>query len=327
MSRSPPAQLHPESKAFDTQTLKLSSLHTVYFWQAGNPNGKPAVFIHGGPGVGTSVANTKFFDPAVYRIVLIDQRGCGLSTPAGELRENTTWDLVADIEAIRKHLGIDTWLVFGGSWGSALSLAYAQTHPDTVAALVIRGIYLSRQSELDFTYRDGASHIFPETWERFVAHIPEEERGDLLSAYYRRLTSEDEDVVVAAALPFQLWEDSQATLLPDPEINNRAAEDAAANRVCSRLEAHYFHHVGFMPDGHLIKEENIAKIRNIPAVAIQGRYDIICPPRSAYDLKKAWGDSLELIIIPDAGHVASEPGTATALRAATDKFGRELEWK
>ncbi|BEI84726.1 hypothetical protein CcaverHIS002_0501270 [Cutaneotrichosporon cavernicola] len=290
------AQLYPESKAFDTQTIKVSNLHTVYFWQAGNPNGKPAVFVHGGPGVGTSVGNTKFFDPSVYRIVLIDQRGCGKSTPTGELRENTTWDLVSDIEAVRKHLGIGKWLVFGGSWGSALSLAYAETHPDAVAALII----------------SSPRH--------------EEERGDLMAAYYHRLTSEDEDVVMAAAVPWQLWEDSQATLLPNPEIANRATEDAVANRACSRLEAHYFYH-GFMEDGYLIKEENIARIRNIPAVAIQGRYDIICPPRSAYDLKKAWGDSLNLNIVPDAGHVASEPGIATALKAATDKFGRELEWK
>ncbi|TXT10588.1 hypothetical protein VHUM_02093 [Vanrija humicola] len=318
-------EAYPNATPYNEQTLAVSDIHTIYFSQSGNPEGKPVVFIHGGPGVGTSAKDTVYFDPAVYRIVLVDQRGAGKSTPAGELRENTTWDLVADLERVREVIGVDKWLVFGGSWGSTLALAYAETHPDRTAGLILRGVYLSRKSELDFSYQDGASHIFPEEWDKFYSHIPEDERHDMMGAYYRRLLRDDDESLVTAKI-WDQWEDSIAKLIPDPVLIARTEEDPRFARTLARIEAHYFVNLGFMSDGYLVAEEQISKVRHIPTIVVQGRYDIVCPAVAAYDLKKAWGDSLRMYIVDDAGHSAQEPGTRRLLVGAANEFGSTLQW-
>ncbi|QEE23999.1 prolyl aminopeptidase [Rhodanobacter glycinis] len=310
---------YPEIEPYDRGMLKVSELHTLYYEQSGNPDGKPVVFLHGGPGGGTNPKCRRFFDPKVYRIVLFDQRGCGQSTPHAELRENTTWDLVADIERVREHLGIDRWQVFGGSWGSTLALAYAQTHPDKVTELVLRGIFMLRRWELEWFYQKGADALYPDAWETFLNAIPEVERGDLMSAYHRRLTSDDPAVRVAAARAWSVWEGSTSYLYQDPASIGSHDEDAFA-LAFARIECHYFVNGGFFEQADQLLR-NVDRIRKIPAVIVQGRYDVVCPLRSAWDLHRAWPEA-DLRIVQDAGHSAFEPGNLHELIEATDRFGR-----
>ncbi len=309
--------LYPDIEPFDSGFLQVSPLHRVYYEQCGNPRGKPVVFLHGGPGAGCSPKSRRFFDPAHYRIVLFDQRGCGRSTPHAELTDNTTWHLVADIEAIRSHLGIDRWQVFGGSWGSTLALSYAQTHPDRVSELVLRGIFMLRRWELEWFYQKGCDALFPDAWETYLSAIPEAERGDLMSAYHRRLTSPDGDVRLTAAKAWSVWEGSTSFLLQDHAHINGTAQDEFA-LAFSRIECHYFVNGGFFDhDDQLLR--NVDRIRGIPAVIVQGRYDVVCPMRSAWDLHRAWPEA-DLRIAVDSGHSAFEPGILHELVEATDRF-------
>ncbi|HEY0136098.1 MAG TPA: prolyl aminopeptidase [Nannocystis sp.] len=309
--------LYPEIEPYRTGSLQVSGLHCIYYEESGNPEGKPVVFLHGGPGGGTDPKQRRFFDPEAYRIVLFDQRGCGKSTPHAELRENTTWDLVADIEKLRVHLGIERWQVFGGSWGSTLALAYAQTHPKRVSELVLRGIFLLRRAELLWFYQDGASALFPDAWEHFLAPIPVAERGDLMRAYYRRLTGDDEDVRREAARAWSVWEASTSFLIQRPDFIAHAAGDDFS-LAFARIEAHYFVHHGFLEREQQLLE-NVGRLRQIPSVIVQGRYDVVCPMHSAWQLHRAWPEA-ELVVVPDAGHSAFEPGTLAALIDATDRF-------
>lgn len=304
-----------------TGMLAVSELHTLYWEESGNPNGIPAVFVHGGPGGGTDPTHRRLFDPARYRIILFDQRGCGRSTPHAELRENTTWDLVADMERLRVLLGIESWLVFGGSWGSTLALAYAETHPDRVLALVLRGIFLVRQVEIDWFYQGGCDMLFPDAWEDYLAAIPAEEHGDLVSAYYRRLTSDDARVRLAAARAWSVWEARTSKLTVSEELVRRH-DDAKFAEAFARIECHYFkHRCWFNRDNQLI--EDAWKLKHIPGVIVQGRYDVVCPMRSAWDLHRAWPEA-ELQIVPDAGHSAFEDGITARLVAATDDLATRL---
>ena len=307
-------ELYPEIEPDRTQCIKVDTLHQLHVEECGNPDGLPVVFLHGGPGAGVSPYHRRFFDPARYRIVLFDQRGAGKSTPRGELRDNTTAHLVHDIEAIRMRLGIDRWLVFGGSWGSTLALAYAQAHPTRVLGLVLRGIFLGRPHEVRwFSELDGGAHwIFPERWSRYLAHIPANEHAELVEAYWRRLESEDESVRIAAALAWDDWEGGSTTLLHDPAASGSEGPDSAL--VHARTEAHYFRHACFLEPDQLLRE--VERIRHIPATIVQGRYDIICPPRSAIDLAKAWPEAaLDMVL---AGHSAADPAIVDALVRATD---------
>ncbi|EJD43496.1 prolyl aminopeptidase serine peptidase [Auricularia subglabra TFB-10046 SS5] len=299
-------------------TLKVSDVHTLYFEVSGNPNGNPIVFVHGGPGVGTSPKDRRYFNPEKYKIVLFDQRGSGKSTPVASIEENTTWDLVEDMERVRKHLGIDKWVVFGGSWGSTLSLAYAQTHPERVKALIIRGIFLVRKSEIDFFYQDGTSHLFPEAWEEFAAHVPETERGNIMEAYHKLLNSPDRATQLSVSRAWAKWELSTSRLQPLQEDFAHLHDDGYADAF-ARIENHYFINEGFMRPGQLIEKQSIDKIRHIPGVIVQGRYDVICPAKSAWDLHRVWPEA-ELHIVPDAGHSAREPGMTKLLVEAADKF-------
>ncbi len=305
------------TEPYDEGMLPVSPLHTLYYEQSGNPRGKPVVFLHGGPGGGTVPEYRGFFDPAIYRIIIFDQRGSGRSTPYAELQENTTWDLVADIEQLREHLGIDRWVVFGGSWGSTLALAYAETHPERVKALVLRGIFLVRKPEIDWFYQRGADAVFADFWEDYVSLIPEAERGDMIQAYYKRLTSDDEAVRFAAARAWSIWEGSASKLFPDKNlIETFGSPDKAV--ALARIECHYFlHNCFFDREDYLL--ENIGRIRHIPTVIVQGRYDMVCPMMSAWALHQAFPES-ELVIVPDAGHSAFEKGITSALIEATDKF-------
>ena len=307
---------YPAIEPYATHRLKVSALHEIYVEESGNPHGKPVVFVHGGPGGGTEPWQRQFFDPAKYRIVLFDQRGCGKSTPFAELRENTTWDLVADMETIREHLKIDAWVVFGGSWGSTLGLAYAQTHPSRVKALVLRGIFLLRQAEINWFYQKGCSWIFPDQWEPYRDLIPEAERGDFVKAYYARLTSSDAAVRAAAAKTWSTWEGATSKLHISPEMLSRYGSGAFADAF-ARIECHYFTHKGWLGDNQLLRD--VGKIRHLPAVIVQGRYDVVCPMKSAWDLHRAWPEA-QLVVVPDAGHAASEKGTLSALIEATDRF-------
>ena len=311
--------LYPAIEPWQTGMLAVSDLHTLYWEQSGNPIGKPVVFVHGGPGGGTDAWQRRFFDPAKYRIILFDQRGCGKSTPHAELRDNTTWHLVADMEALREHLGIDRWQVFGGSWDSTLALAYAQTHPSRVSELVLRGIFMLRRAELLWFYQEGCSWLFPDAWEDFLAPIPAVERGDLMSAYYRRLTSDDPAVRLAAAQAWSIWEGSTSRLAYDRKLVQHYGDDQFA-LAFARIECHYFvHGAWFDRDDQLLANAHL--IRDIPTVIVQGRYDVVCPAKSAWDLHKALPDST-LHIIGDAGHSAIEPGIVDALVRATDKFAQ-----
>jgi proline iminopeptidase len=309
--------LYPSIEPFDQGMLKVSPLHTLYYEQCGNPAGQPIVFLHGGPGGAVVPEYRRFFDPKHYRIILFDQRGAGRSTPHAELRENTTWDLVADIERLREHFGIEQWQVFGGSWGSTLALAYAQTHPEKITALVLRGIFLCRPKEIVWFYQEGASAIFPDVWEEYVKVIPETEHANLLLAYHRRLTSEDERVRLEAARAWSIWEGSTSKLFPDQTLIEHFGEAHMALAL-ARIECHYFmNNAFFKTNNYLI--ENVGKLRHIPAVIVQGRYDVVCPMVSAWDLHKAWPEA-DLQIVPDAGHAALEPGITGALVEATDRF-------
>ncbi|PKU84226.1 proline iminopeptidase isoform X2 [Dendrobium catenatum] len=312
------SQIEPYSSGF----LKVSDVHTLYWEQSGNPSGHPVVFLHGGPGGGTSASNRQFFDPEFYRIILFDQRGAGKSTPHACLEENTTWDLVNDIELLREHLQISEWQVFGGSWGSTLALAYSQKHPDKVTGLILRGIFLLRKKELDWFYEGGAATIFPDAWEPFRDFIPESERGCFIDAYHKRLTSDDTHTKVMAAKIWSTWELTTAHLIPNEEAINKGTDDHFA-LAFARIESHYFFNKGFFPsDSHLL--DNIDKIRHIKTIIVQGRYDVCCPMVSAWDLHKAWPEA-ELKIVPDAGHSANEDGIAAELVAANEKFKNILK--
>lgn len=315
---SPRRTLYPEIEPHDVGTLRVSEIHRVYYEVSGNPEGKPVVFLHGGPGGGCSPLHRRFFDPARYRIVLFDQRGCGRSTPHACLEENTTWDLVRDIEALREHLGVSTWQVFGGSWGSTLALAYAARHPVRVSELILRGIFTLRPEEILWFYQEGASAIFPEAWQHFLDVIPMNEREDLLTAYYQRLTSEDTRVQLEAARAWSVWEHSTSHLYPSPADIDRAAQDDEFSLAFARIEAHYFMHQGFFDHPDWIFQ-NMSKIRHIPGVIVQGRYDVVCPMQTAWDLHLAWPEA-DLRIVDDAGHSAFEPGILSELVAATDRF-------
>ena len=310
--------LYPPIEPFDTGRLKVSPVHELYYEQCGNPNGKPVVFLHGGPGGGISPDYRRYFDPEIYRIVLFDQRGSGQSTPHASIEENTTWDLVADIERLREQLGIDRWQVFGGSWGSTLALSYAETHPQAVTELVLRGIFLCRPQEIQWFYQQGASAIFPDVWEEYLKVIPEAERDDMVSAYHRRLISNDLGTRVEAARAWSIWEGSTSKLFFDSDSIERFANPEFA-LAFARIECHYFMNNSFFPtDNYLI--ENVGKIQHIPCRIVQGRYDVVCPMTSAWDLHRAWPEA-DLRIIQDAGHSISEPGIIDALVEATDAFG------
>jgi proline iminopeptidase len=310
--------LYPEIEPYEHGMLDVGDGHRVYWELCGNPRGKPVVFLHGGPGGGCTPTQRRYFDPDKYRILLFDQRGCGRSTPYASLEANTTWHLVADIERLREMLGVDKWMVFGGSWGSTLALAYAETHPDRVSEIVLRGIFTLRRAELLWYYQEGASWMFPDKWERFLAPIPEEERGDLMAAYRRRLTHEDPAVRQEAAQAWSLWEGETITLLPDQGYSDQFGDGHYA-LAFARIENHYFVNEGFFEEGQLIRDAH--KLRNIPAVIIQGRYDVATPARTAWDLHKAWPEA-RFIMVPDAGHAATEPGIAHHLVEATDAFAR-----
>lgn len=306
---------------YNSGFLPVSSLHTLYYEESGNPEGKPVVFLHGGPGGGTIPLYRQFFDPQKFRIVLFDQRGCGQSTPHAELRENTTWDLVADIEKLRSHLGIDRWLVFGGSWGSTLALAYSQTHPERCTGLILRGIFTLRPKEIHWFYQEGASYIFPDAWERYLAPIPPEDRHDLVTAYYKRLTSPDRTIRIEAARAWSIWEASTSKLVQDPELIEKfGADDFAA--AFARIECHYFVNKGFFdPVDQLL--QNVDRMRSIPGVIVQGRYDVVCPATTAWELHRAWPEA-EFIIVPEAGHSATEPGIVHHLVEACDRFASKI---
>jgi proline iminopeptidase len=311
-------EIYPDIEAYDSGMLALDDLHQMYYEQSGNPKGVPVVFLHGGPGAGANPTHRRFFDPAYYRIVIFDKRGSGRSKPLGEIRNNTTPLLVADIERLRQHLGIDRWFVFGGSWGSTLAIAYAEHHPDRVKGLGLRGIFLCRKSEIDwFLY--GLKELAPEAWRTFSGFIPETERGDLLKAYHKRLMDPDPTVHMPAARAWSVYEGSCSTLLPSPETVKAFGVDGLALGL-SRMEAHYFLNNIFLPENFLL--ENVGKIRKIPTFIVQGRYDLVCPIRSADDLTRVWPEA-KYQVIPDAGHSAMEPGTRAALVAGMDRF-REL---
>lgn len=310
-------ELYPPIEPYRQETLQVSDLHTIYFEESGNPQGKPVVVLHGGPGGGTIPQYRQYFDPAKWRIVMFDQRGCGKSTPHAELQENTTWNLVSDIETLREKLGIEQWVVFGGSWGSTLSLAYSETHPECCKGLILRGIFMLRNKELQWFYQEGTSYIFPDAWEEYIKPIPEEERHDFISAYYKRLTSPDMETRLEAARAWSVWEASTSKLIQDPNLMQRFGENNFADAF-ARIECHYFVNKGFFePEDQLLR--NVDRIRHIPGVIVQGRYDVVCPMISAWELHRAWPEA-ELIVVPDAGHSMSEPGIRTALIEATDQF-------
>jgi proline iminopeptidase len=313
---------YPEIQPHSSFRLKVSGLHELYVEECGNPSGQPVVFLHGGPGAGLSPTHRRFFDPSHYRIILFDQRGAGKSRPFAELRENTTWDLVQDIEKIRTHLGIERWQVFGGSWGSTLALAYAQTHPGRVTHLVLRGIFLCRKAEIEWFYQSGAHWIFPDQWQRYIAPIPPSERDRLVDAFYRRLTSEDSRVRAEAAKAWSGWEGSTLHLIPE-EAAFQAFTGDDMSQSLARIECHYFKNgCWFRTDNQLI--EDVPKIRRIPTAIVHGRYDVVCPVKNAFDLSAAWPEA-RVEIIGDAGHAASEIGIRKALVAATDRFRTDIK--
>ncbi len=315
VSPTPRTELYPEIEPYSAGMLKLDAVHKMYWEQSGNPDGVPVAFLHGGPGAGASPAHRRFFDPAHYRIVIFDQRGAGRSTPLGELKENTTPHLIADIERLRIHLGIKRWLVFGGSWGSTLALAYGEAHPDSCTGFILRGIFLCRRSEIDwFLY--GLRALFPEPWRAFTALIPENERSNLLAAYYKRLSDPDPDVHLPAARAWSTYEGACSTLRPSPETVSYFAADRVALGL-ARIEAHYFSHDIFLPENSLL--ENVGRIRQLPCLIVQGRYDAVCPIVSADELHLAWPEAT-YIVVADAGHSAWEPGITAELVKATEQL-------
>lgn len=309
--------LFPTLEPRQTGFLKVSDIHSLYWEECGNPDGQPVVFLHGGPGGGVAPDHRRFFDPQAYRIILFDQRGSGQSTPCAELRENTTWDLVSDIEAIRKMLKIEKWIVFGGSWGSTLALTYAITHPQQVKGLILRGIFLCRPSEIHWFYQEGASHVFPDVWDEYLKPIPPAERTHLVEAYYKYLTHSDPEVRLRAAKAWSKWEAATSRLYIDSTAIDEF-EDPEYALSFARIECHYFTNNAFFETNNWILE-NISKIRHIPGFIVQGRYDMVCPAKSAWELHKAWPEA-EFKIIADSGHSAMEPGIRTALVGATEKF-------
>jgi proline iminopeptidase len=313
--------LYPPIEPFRTGFLRVSDVHELYFEESGNPDGKPTVFLHGGPGGGTDAKMRTFFDPRAYRIVMFDQRGCGKSKPHASLVDNTTWHLVEDLERLREQLGVERWQVFGGSWGSTLALAYAEKHPDRVTELVLRGIFLLRKWELDWFYQDpdGAGALYPDLWQEFVATIPAAERSDMVRAYYKLLTGNDSQRVRQAAKTWSVWEGALSFLRLNPDYIAKFEEDEYA-AAFARIECHYFINKGFFrTDNQLIEE--VGRIRKIPTVIVQGRYDVVCPMKSAWELHTAWPEA-DLRIVPDAGHSAFEPGNIHELVSATDRFAR-----
>ena len=309
--------LYPEITPYHTDKIKVSEIHTVYFEECGNPNGRPVIFLHGGPGGGIQPSYRQYFNPEKWRIILMDQRGCGQSTPFAELRENTTWDLVADIETIRQHLKIEKWAVFGGSWGSTLALTYGITHPESCTAFFLRGIFLLRKKEVDWFYQEGCSKIYPDAWESYLKPIPPSERGDLVLAYHQRLTSSEAQVRRSAAKAWAIWEGSTSKLIPEDQMIEHYGADNFAEAF-ARIECHYFVNKGFFTEDNFLLN-NVHKIRHLPAIIVQGRYDVICPAENAWDLHRAWPEA-ELKIIPNAGHSVSEIGRTDALIEATDRF-------
>jgi len=314
--------LYPPIEPYKDEYLKVSQIHTIHYEECGNPRGKPVLFVHGGPGGGIETVYRQYFNPEKYRVILVDQRGSGQSTPHAELRENTTQHLIADMERVREHAGVERWLVFGGSWGSTLGLAYAQAHPDRVSGLILRGIFLCRDEEIRWFYQDGADRIFPDYWEQFLAPIPPGERCDLLQAYYQRLTSDDPAVRQEAARAWSVWEGSTSKLLFDEKAVSRFGQDEFS-LAFARIECHYFVHNAFLEENQLLRD--IEKIRHIPGVIVQGRYDIVCPLTSAWDLHRAWPEAA-FHVIPDAGHSITEPGIVDRLVEATDRFAEMKAW-
>lgn len=307
---------YPPIEPYATGMLEVGEGHTIYWERVGTPGAKPAVFLHGGPGGGCSPSQRRVFDPALYDVLLFDQRGCGRSRPHAELEANTTWHLVADIEKLREMAGVEKWLVFGGSWGSTLALAYAETHPERVSELVLRGVFTLRRQELAWYYQEGASLMFPDKWERFVSVIPEAERGDLIGAYRRRLVGEDRAARIEAAKAWSIWEGETITLLPDPSLS-AAFSNGEFALAFARIENHYFVHEGWMEEGQLIRDAH--RLRGIPGVIVQGRYDMATPPKTAWDLHRAWPEA-EFHMVDGAGHAFSEPGILHHLVSATDRF-------
>lgn len=308
--------LYPALEPFKTGFLETGDGHSIYWELCGNPHGRPALILHGGPGSGCSPEHRRLFDPKRYCVLLFDQRGCGRSRPLASLENNTTWHLVADIERLRSQLGIDRWLVFGGSWGSTLALAYAQKHTQQVSALIVRGIFTLRREELRWYYQDGASWLFPDLWADFVAPIPEAERGDLMAAYRQRLVGADPLAQLACARAWSLWEGQTIRLLPDSANTNKHSKDSFA-LAFARIENHYFVHAGWMDEGQLIRDAG--KLASIPGVIVQGRYDVCTPAKTAWDLHQAWPQA-DFHWVADAGHAFNEPGILARLIAATDSF-------
>jgi proline iminopeptidase len=311
--------LYPPVAPFNSGFLRVSDIHELYFEESGNPAGKPVVFLHGGPGAGSNAAVRRFFDPARYRIVVFDQRGSGRSRPHASLEDNTTWHLVEDIERLRQHLDINYWQVFGGSWGSTLALAYAQTHPDRVTELVLRGIFMLRPQELQWFYQEGASRLFPDYWLDYIAPIPVDERDDYIAAHYRRLTGDDQAIMAASARAWSVWEGVTSNLLVSAAAVGRFQSDEFALAL-ARIEAHYFVNHGFLESPNQLLE-NIDRIRSIPAVIVQGRYDVVCPAETAWELHQAWPEA-DFRMVPDSGHSAFEPGIVHELVDATDRFAK-----
>ena len=310
--------LYPAIEPYRTGYLDTGDGHQVYWEICGNPNGKPAVFLHGGPGAGCSPAHRRLFDPQKYRVLLFDQRSCGRSKPHASLENNTTWDLVKDIESLRAIMGVEKWLVFGGSWGATLALAYSETHPTHVSELIVRGIFTLKKREIAWYYQDGASNLFPDLWESFLAPIPEAERGDLVGAYRKRLIGSDPKAQLEAARAWSVWEGSTIKLLPNKQNSSNYGQDQFA-LAFARIENHYFTHGGWMEDGQIIRDAG--KLKNIPGIIIQGRYDVCTPAITAWELHRAWPEA-EFVIVDDAGHAFDEPGIMNQLIEATDKFAR-----
>ena len=309
--------LYPPIQPYNQGKLKVSDLHTIHYEESGNPQGKPVIFLHGGPGGGITPMYRQYFDPQQWRIVIFDQRGCGQSTPYAELKENTTWELVGDIEKLRQHLDIDKWVVFGGSWGSTLALAYSQTHPDRCKGLILRGIFMLRASEIRWFYQEGASFIYPDAWQEYIKPIPPAERGDLLCAFYKRLTSPDPQIRLEAARAWSVWEASTSKLIPSP-ASKASFGRAEFAEAFARIECHYFVNKGFLQSENQLLD-HVDRIRHLPGVIVQGRYDVVCPTITAWELHQAWSEA-EFILVPNAGHSVSEPGIKDALIKASDRF-------
>ncbi len=309
--------LYPEITPYHTDKIKVSEIHTLYFEECGNPNGRPVIFLHGGPGGGIQPSYRQYFNPKKWRIILLDQRGCGQSTPFAELRENTTWDLVKDIETLRQHLKIEKWAVFGGSWGSTLALAYGITHPTSCTAFFLRGIFLLRKKEIDWFYQEGCSKIYPDAWEEYLKPIPPNERGNLVQAYHQRLISPNAQVRRAAAKAWATWEGSTSKLIPDAQVIAHYSDDDFSEAF-ARIECHYFTNHGFLSEDNFLLN-HVHKIRHLPAIIVHGRYDVVCPVENAWDLHRAWPEA-ELKIIANSGHSLSEVGIVDALIDATDRF-------